>query len=111
MDKTMAATVVYEVNLEVDVAIAADYRAWLAAHVAEICTLPGVGGARAWEVTEPLPTPGRVGLCVRYGFRDETAFDDYLREHASRLRQDGLDRWGEEAVRIRRRVLRETALD
>ena len=32
----MGIGLVYEVNLEVDRAVAADYRAWLAGHIAEI---------------------------------------------------------------------------
>ena len=42
--------------------------------------------------------------------RDRGALDDYLREHAPRLRAEGLERFGEEGVRIRRRVLRETSI-
>ena len=58
--------IVYEVNLEFDVAIAAAYRAWLQGHIAEILTLPGFLSAQVHEVVEPLPTAGRQGLCVRY---------------------------------------------
>lgn len=103
--------VVYEVNLEFDVAIATAYRAWLAAHIREILGLPGFVSAQVHEVTEPLPTAGRVGISVRYLVRDAQSLDDYLREHAPRLRAEGLERFGEEGVRIRRRLLRETALD
>lgn len=103
--------VVYEVNLEFDVAIAAAYRAWLATHVREILALPGFVSAQVHEVVDPLPTAGRNGLSVRYVVRDAQALEDYLREHAPRMRADGLERFGEEGVRIRRRVLRETSLD
>lgn len=103
--------VVYEVNLEFDVAIAAAYRAWLATHVREILALPGFVSAQVHEVVDPLPTAGRNGLSVRYVVRDAQALEDYLREHAPRMRTDGLERFGEEGVRIRRRVLRETSLD
>jgi hypothetical protein len=49
-------------------------------------------------------------LCVRYQLRDLEALDTYQREHAARLRAEGLRRFGEEGVRIRRRVLRDTTL-
>jgi hypothetical protein len=101
--------IVYEVNLEVDQAIAGDYRAWLDTHVAEILTLPGFTGARLHEVQDPLPTPGRFGLCVQYLLADSAALDGYLREHAPRLRAEGADRFGD-GVRVRRRVLVETAV-
>ena len=103
--------VVYEVNLEFDVAIAAAYRAWLATHIREILALPGFVSAQVHEVADPLPTAGRVGLSVRYLVRDLQALEDYQREHAPRLRAEGLERFGEEGVRIRRRVLRDTTLD
>ena len=107
--KTML--LVYEVNLEFDRAIEADYRAWLATHVRDILALPGFTGAEVFEVLDPPPTAGRIGLSVRYLMRDRAALDDYLREHAPRLRAEGLERFGEEGVRIRRRVLRETSID
>ena len=103
--------VVYEVNLEFDVAIAAAYRAWLAAHMREMLALPGFHDAQVLEVVDPLPTAGRVGLSVRYLVRDVESIEAYLRDHAPRMRAEGLERFGEEGVRIRRRVLRETALD
>ena len=101
---------VYEVNLEFDRVIEADYRAWLATHVADILALPGFTRAEIFEVLDPPPTAGRIGLSVRYLMRDRAALDDYMREHAPRLRAEGLERFGEEGVRIRRRVLRETSI-
>ena len=102
---------VYEVNLEFDRVIEADYRAWLATHVRDILALPGFTGAEVFEVLDPPPTAGRIGLSVRYSLRDRAALDGYLREHAPRLRAEGLERFGEEGVRIRRRVLRDTSID
>ena len=97
---------VYEVNLEVEAAIAADYRDWLRGHVAEILALPGFLDARTFEVLDPAPTAGRIALCVQYRLTDAAALDAYLREHAPRLRADGVARFGER-VRAQRRVLRE----
>lgn len=102
--------VVYEVNLEFDVAISAAYRAWLKGHVAELLSLPGFVAAQVHEVADPLPTAGRQGLCVRYQVESQAALDTYMRDHAPRLRAEGLERFGEEGVRIRRRVLRDTEL-
>jgi len=102
--------VVYEVNLEFDVAIAAAYREWLHGHIRDILALPGFVSAQVHEVVEPLPTAGRQGLCVRYQVEDLGALETYTREHAPRLRAEGLQRFGEEGVRIRRRVLRDISL-
>ena len=96
--------VIYEVNLAVDVEVLAAYRAWLADHVAEILALPGFTGARTWDVVDPPAPPGTASLCVQYALRDATALQDYLRDHAPRLRADGIARFGER-VRATRRVL------
>ena len=102
---------VYEVNLEFDRVIEGDYRAWLATHMRDILALPGFTAAEVFEVLDPPPTAGRIGLSVRYLLRDRAALDNYLREHAQKLRAEGLKRFGEEGVRIRRRVLRDTSID
>lgn len=104
------AAVIYEVNLDLDAGIADAYRLWLAAHVAEICALPGFLGARVFAVHDPVPGDGRIGLCVHYALRDQDALDAYLRDHAPRLRAEGLQRFGDR-FRASRRVLHETALD
>jgi hypothetical protein len=97
-------SLVYEVNLEVDAAIAADYRAWLDAHVARILALPGFTGARILEVLEPQAPTGQVTLCVQYTLRGRDDFDAYLREHAPRMRAEGVARFGDR-FRANRRVL------
>lgn len=82
--------ILYEVRLDVDAAIADAYQCWLEAHVREILALPGFVSADM--LTEPRP-PGRVGWCVHYWLRDQAALDAYLRDHAARLRADGLARF------------------
>lgn len=99
------AGVIYEVNLDIDAAIRAEYLDWLSAHMHEICALPGFVGAQLWEVAEPGAEPGRVSLCAQYTLRDGAALDAYLREHAPRLRAEGEARFGGR-FRASRRVLR-----
>ncbi|HVR81973.1 MAG TPA: DUF4286 family protein [Luteimonas sp.] len=101
--------IVYEVNLVIDMAIAAEYRAWLGAHVDELLTLPGFLDARILDVLEPAPTVGQVALCVQYTLRDQAALGAYLRGHAPRMRAAGITRFGER-FQAARRVLREAAL-
>ena len=96
--------IVYEVNLFVRTAIAAEYRAWLDAHVREIVALPGFEGASVFERREPAPAEGELALCTQYRLRDAAALQLHLREHAPRLRADGIARFGE-AFRAERRVL------
>ncbi|TXH77735.1 MAG: DUF4286 family protein [Lysobacteraceae bacterium] len=98
-------TVLYEVNIEVDAAAHEEYRRWLRSHIAEILALPGFTGARIFDVLDPPPSAGRIGLCVQYALKNQAALDDYLRDHAPRLRADGIARFGDR-FQAARRVLR-----
>ena len=100
--------IVYEVNLFVRRAIEAEYRAWLDAHVREIVALPGFEGAEVFARLDPAAAEGEVALCTQYRLRDDDALRDYLREHAPRLRADGLARFGD-GFRAERRVLERLA--
>lgn len=100
--------IVYEVNLFVRRAIEAEYRAWLHEHVREILALPGFEGAEVFERREPAPAEGELVLCTQYRLRDAAALADYLREHAPRLRADGIARFGD-GFRAERRVLERIA--
>ena len=96
----------YEVSLDVDAGIDDDYRNWLRSHVAEILALPGFVDASIHVVE--MDATDRSGYCVRYRLRDRDALDAYFRDHAPRLREDGLRRFGD-AFRASRRIL--TPLD
>ncbi|MGN6152886.1 MAG: DUF4286 family protein [Lysobacteraceae bacterium] len=102
-----ATQVIYEVNVEVDAAAHDAYRVWLRDHVAEILGLPGFKGAKVFDVLDPPAAAGRIGLCVQYTLQAQAALDDYLRDHAPRLRADGVARFGDR-FQASRRVLRGT---
>jgi len=93
---------IYEVNIDIDAALATDYRAWLNEHVAEILALPGFTAAEVF-VVEDAP-PGRVAYCIQYRLDSRAALDAYLREHAPRLRAEGVARWGDR-FSARRRIM------
>lgn len=102
-----SASVIYEVNVEVDAAAFEDYRRWLREHIGEILELSGFTGARVFDVADPPPSAGRIGLCVQYTLKDQAALDAYLRDHAPRLRADGVARFGDR-FQASRRILRPT---
>lgn len=104
MLRTMNGGVLYEVNLDIDAGIAGAYRVWLVPHIAELLTLPGFLDATCYEVVDPPAAAGRLSLCVQYRLRDRAALDAYLRDHAPRMRADGLARFGDR-FRATRRVL------
>jgi len=98
--------IVYEVNVDVAPDIAEDYGAWLHAHIAEILALPGFTGATRYRRDDPARESDAAAPTLRwtihYRLRDRVALDDYLREHASRLRAEGLARFGNQFTATRR---------
>jgi len=82
--------ILYEVRLDVDAEIAQEFREWLGAHVREIIELKGFLHADIFA--EPREF-GRVGWCTHYWLIDREALDDYLRDHAPRMRAQGQQRF------------------
>jgi hypothetical protein len=99
--------VIYEVNLFVQRAIEREYRDWLTVHMQELLALPGFVRVELFEVIDPAPAADEFALCTRYHLRDDAALENYFREHAPRLRGDGLARFGDR-FRAERRVLKPT---
>jgi hypothetical protein len=98
--------ILYAVELEMATALRDEYLAWLNGHMREMLALPGLLGAEIMVPLEP-PPEGRWIVCVHYRLRDRTAWHAYLVEHALRMREAGLARFGDR-VKATRRVL-ETA--
>jgi hypothetical protein len=89
-----ACGVVYMVTAElVDREIAGEYVAWLrAGHLREVVELGGASEARVVE----LDAEGLEGVRVQssYVFANRGKFEAYVRDHAPRLRADGLALFG-----------------
>lgn len=93
---------IYEVTVHVRAERAAEFLEWLRGHVDEVAALPGFEQA---ELHELLDEAGdEAGWCIRYRLRDRAALEDYLRDHAPRMRGEGLARFGD-AMRAQRRVM------
>ena len=99
---------VYEVDIEIDAPLRGEYLAWLHPHVAEIIALEGFTGAQILEVVDPPPSAGTARFCVQYRLTGTDALEAYLRDHAPRLRADGIARFGS-GMRASRRVMRPPA--
>lgn len=94
--------VIYEVTLHAQPEIADAYLAWLREHIAGMLALPGFVSAELDELLTESTT--ERSWCVRYLLADRSALDDYLRDHAPRMRAAGIARFGN-AFRAERRVL------
>ncbi len=100
----------YEVDVELDPVIEADYDAWLPAHIDEILAIPGFLRADVL-VREDLVDGARAGWrrrTIQYRLASRGHLDAYLAEHAPRFREQATERFGEH-VRYARRVLTQSA--
>jgi quinol monooxygenase YgiN len=91
--------IVYEVRAAVDADVAEAYRAWLDPHIREILAIPGFTHA---ELLVEDDDAGRTVLTVRYHLESRSALEAYLRDHAPRLRADGMARFGGKFTASRR---------
>jgi hypothetical protein len=94
-------TVLYEVNLEADAGIEAPFDTWLRDHIADVMQFDGFLAAEILDDTTPAPT-GRIRRTVQYRLRDQAALDAYLRDHAPRMRQQGVEKFGDRYAAARR---------
>ena len=97
---------IYEVTVHVRRERADAFLAWLRGHIAQIVALPGFEDAELHELLDEATD--EAGWCIRYRLRDRDALADYLRDHAPRLRADGIARFGD-AMRAQRRVMQPLA--
>ena len=97
---------IYEVSLEVSPDILNEYDAWLEDHVAEMLTIPGFLSAEISHI-DPQQDQGDdwPRLCVRYRVAGQEIFDDYLQNHAPRMRALGVEKFGDR-FRASRRIFR-----
>ena len=86
-------SIIYEVNLEADAAIAGPFDTWLRDHIADMLQFNGFLSAEILD--DPETPPGKIRRIVQYRLRDQPALDRYLRDEAPRMRQDGIDKFGD----------------
>jgi hypothetical protein len=92
--------VIYEVDLRPDPSIEAEFDEWLEHHVREMIRLPGFLGATIYRSEDP--GSGETQRTTHYRLRDRAALEDYFREHAERMRADGIRRFGDRFTATRR---------
>ena len=95
-------TVLYEVNMEADAAIEGAFDTWLRDHIADLLQFSGFLSAEILE--DRSGPPGRVRRIVQYRLRNQAALDDYVRNHAPRMRAQGIGKFGDR-FSTERRVL------
>ncbi len=93
-------TVLYEVNLDADAAIEGPFDTWLRDHIADVLQFDGFLSAEI--LGDDTATDGRIRRIVQYRLRNQAALDAYLREHAPRMRAQGVEKFGERYTAERR---------
>lgn len=90
--------VIYRVTLEVEPAIVEQFDAWLADHMQAMLRLPGFREALLLPDSESAPqtTPaGWLTRVVQYTVASQADLDTYFRDHATRMRAEGIERFGD----------------
>lgn len=92
--------VCYEVQLAIAPQRAEEFDSWLADHVREMLAFPGFQDACVYTGPEP-DEDGREIRVVAYEVRSRRELDSYLRTHASRMRAEGKQRFGNDLAATR----------
>jgi hypothetical protein len=95
-----AGDVIYEVDLDADAAIEGPFDTWLRDHIADMLQFQGFLSAEV--LADPAPLPGRIRRTVQYRLRDRAALDDYVENHAPRMRTQGAALFGDRFTATRR---------
>jgi hypothetical protein len=90
--------IVYEVRIVLESAIVDTYRAWLEPHIREVLS---VGGFLRAELLHE-DADGTVVFVVRFHVDTRETLMAYLRDHAPRLREDAVARFGTQFTTTRR---------
>jgi Protein of unknown function (DUF3667)/Domain of unknown function (DUF4286) len=99
----VSSKVIYDVECQLDPDIVADYDAWLPGHVRDVLSCAGFLDASIHS-TE-TPSGERPRRRIQYRVESLAALDQYLENHATRLRTETAERFGGR-VQCERRVYR-----
>lgn len=93
---------IYEVNLQIQPSIYAAYRQWLTLHIQQVLQFSGFQKAEVFEYKEA--DSNSKCLCVHYHVAALENLQHYLDHHATALRQDAIDQFGDK-FQANRRIL------
>jgi len=93
--------IIYEVNLLINQAIAHEFMPWLETHVKEMMTFQGFVQAQFLKQTTDL-IDAKLQLTIQYSLESMQALDDYLANHAPKMRADGLEKFPDQFSATRR---------
>ena len=105
-DTAGATTLIYEVTLDVQRRAAKRFDAWLKLHMRDMLALPGFVSARILPPAEAAPggDPRSVRRVVQYQLASRGYLENYLSQHAARMRAESARYFGKQ-LRSSRRLL------
>ncbi len=93
--------VIYEVNIDMEADVEADYTAFMEKHIGDMLAFDGFESAD-WYRLESGCAPGRSCWSIHYHVTSMGALQDYFDHHAERMRSHGIRRFGKRFIATRR---------
>ncbi len=93
--------IIYEVNLTVKNEIKNRLKKWLKHHIKEILEINGILSATWFERLEEKES-GRTLWTIHYFMKNINVYKNYIKNHAPRLREEGLRVLGGDSLSTRR---------
>lgn len=93
---------IYEVNLSIEADIYNDYLVWLKAHVRDILKIQGFQEAKIFCENNLNDTSNKKSLVVQYSVTSKADLENYLANHAPKMRAEGIKKFGDRFSAARR---------
>lgn len=91
--------ILYEVNIELEKQIEGKFLSWLKDHITEVCQAGGFISAQIFRVADKESC-----FSIHYLIENRDKLEIYLKNHAPKLRQKGIDQFGDK-FKANRRIL------
>ena len=92
--------IIYEVNLSISKAIKDSFKVWLKDHAESMITFPGFLRFFIYEISSK--EQNTFNLCVHYYIESEFYLEKYFINNADKMRQEGLNLFGNNFSATRR---------
>jgi len=90
--------IIYEVNIELDTEIISEFNEWLDEHINNMLQFEGFKSAKKLNSIENE----QYYLTVQYNIESQEDLDRYLRNHAQKMRSEGIKKFGDKFIAHRR---------
>ncbi|WP_353777191.1 DUF4286 family protein [Winogradskyella sp. 3972H.M.0a.05] len=92
--------IIYNVTINVDDSVHDEWLNWIKLHIPQVLATGKFLEAKLTKVLVEEELGGTT-YSVQYRAKSRTALDEYYRDHAARLRQDGMKRFADKIVAFR----------